>query len=330
MVSLRPLDCLVPLLAFAVTLGVLAYTRRGRIARALQDHPNARSLHAQPVPRIGGLGMAAGLAVVFLVTLLAGQPAGIFAPGWLVLALGYGALVLLSVGDDHRPLPARVRLPVHLVVCAAWLAVSAVPLAWIAPMALGLAWCANLFNFMDGADGLAGGMAVAGFGAFAAAGALAGDATLAVVSASLVAAALGFLRFNRPPASLFMGDAGSVPLGFAAGAIGVMGVRDGLWSPAFPLIAFFPFVFDASLTLARRILTGQRFWLAHREHLYQRLVLAGMSHRALALRAWALMGLCAVLALVTRQQPVQAWAVLGVQCVVGLGWAWRVWGRANQ
>jgi UDP-N-acetylmuramyl pentapeptide phosphotransferase/UDP-N-acetylglucosamine-1-phosphate transferase len=121
-----------------------------------------------------------------------------------------------------------------------------------------------------------------------------------------------------------MGDAGSVPLGFAAGAIGVMGVRQGVWSPAFPLIAFFPFVFDASFTLARRMLTGQRFWMAHREHLFQRLVLGGMSHRALVRRACPLMAACALLALLTRGQPALAWAVLAGLCAGGGGLAWAI------
>ncbi|MEI8301680.1 MAG: glycosyltransferase family 4 protein [Burkholderiales bacterium] len=325
MLSLHILHLLPPVAALVITWRALAYMRRGRIARTLQDLPNARSLHAQPVPRIGGLGIAAGLAAAAVALPLTGLPVG---GAWGALALGYLALVLLSMADDRRPLPVAIRLPVHLGVCAAWLWAAGLPLAWLAPMALGLAWCANLFNFMDGADGLAGSMAVSGFGACAVGGALAGDVTLAVAAASVASAALGFLRFNWPPARLFMGDAGSVPLGFAAGAIGVMGVRQGVWSPAFPLIVFFPFVFDASFTLARRMLTGQRFWMAHREHLFQRLVLGGMSHRALAGRACPLMAACALLALLTRGQPALAWAALAGLCLGGGSLAWAIRRRA--
>ena len=121
-----------------------------------------------------------------------------------------------------------------------------------------------------------------------------------------------------------------VPHGVAGGGVGVVGWGYGRGWRAFPLVGLFRFVVEGSLTLARRILTGQRFWLAHREHLYQRLVLAGMSHRALALRPWALLALCAVPALVTRQHPGQAWAVTGVLCGGGLGWGCRGCGQVKR
>jgi UDP-N-acetylmuramyl pentapeptide phosphotransferase/UDP-N-acetylglucosamine-1-phosphate transferase len=173
---------------------------------------------------------------------------------------------------------------------------------WIVvPIAvLALMWFTNLYNFMDGSDGLAGGMAVAGFGAYAIAAWQSGDPALATAAAGTAAAALGFLAFNFHPARVFMGDSGSIPLGFLAGAMGLAGWRDGLWPLWFPVLAFGPFVADASATLARRVLRGERFWQAHRTHYYQRLVQLGWGHRRTAFAEYALMLLCAAVALGVR------------------------------
>jgi UDP-N-acetylmuramyl pentapeptide phosphotransferase/UDP-N-acetylglucosamine-1-phosphate transferase len=170
-----------------------------------------------------------------------------------------------------------------------------------------VAWMINLYNFMDGADGLAGGMAAIGFCAYAGAAGLAGNTLLAVMSLCVAAAAAAFLVFNFPPARIFMGDSGSIPLGFLAAALGLLGWRDGSWPLWFPLIVFAPFVVDASVTLARRALRGERFWQAHRSHYYQRLVLIGWSHRQLAIAEYGLMLVGAVAAVLALHQtaPVQ-------------------------
>ena len=156
---------------------------------------------------------------------------------------------------------------------------------------------------MDGADGLAGGMAVIGFCAYAAAARLAGDAHLAVTCLCVAAAAAAFLMFNFPPARIFMGDSGSIPLGFLAAAFGLLGWRDGSWPLWFPLVVFAPFVVDASVTLARRALRGERFWQAHRSHYYQRLVLTGWSHRQLAVAEYGLMLLTSGASLLALHRP---------------------------
>jgi UDP-N-acetylmuramyl pentapeptide phosphotransferase/UDP-N-acetylglucosamine-1-phosphate transferase len=164
---------------------------------------------------------------------------------------------------------------------------------------------------MDGSDGLAGGMAVIGFGAYAIAAHLSGAGPFAVLCASVAAAAAGFLVFNFPPARLFMGDAGSVPLGFLAGALGVVGWSRGFWPIWFPLLVFAPFVCDATLTLLRRALRRERVWQAHRDHYYQRLVRMGFGHRGTALVEYAVMAGCAAIALLARREPstVQAGAL---------------------
>jgi hypothetical protein len=162
----------------------------------------------------------------------------------------------------------------------------------------------NLYNFMDGADGLAGGMAVVGFSAYAAAAGLAGNAHVALTSLCVAAAAAAFLVLNFPPARIFMGDSGSIPLGFLAAALGLLGWRDESWPLWFPLVVFAPFVVDASVTLARRALRGERIWEAHRSHYYQRLVLTGWTHRQLALAEYGLMLLTSVAALLALRQAV--------------------------
>ena len=261
--------------AFATAIATLAALLRSAIARRVLDHPGARSMHTTPTPRIGGLGVLAGLA--------AGLALG---PGALppTLYAALAGIVAISALDDVRGLSAAVRLPLHLSA-AAIAAAGALPEAgWpvLAAATLLIAWAINLYNFMDGSDALAGSMAVIGFGALAAA-AVRADPALAAACAALCAAAAGFLRFNLPPARLFMGDVGSTALGLLAAAIGAVGVGRGLWSPLLPAMVFMPFLFDATATLADRGLRGCRVWEAHREHAYQRLNLGGLGHRRTAL-----------------------------------------------
>jgi UDP-N-acetylmuramyl pentapeptide phosphotransferase/UDP-N-acetylglucosamine-1-phosphate transferase len=235
-------------------------------------------------------------------------------PSLTILAGCAAALALVSLADDVRSLPIAVRLPAH--VAAAAVAILAIGGATVAREGLvvveaavalvAITWMTNLYNFMDGSDGLAGGMAVAGFAAMAIAAAMAGHLPLALACAAIASASIGFLAYNLPPARVFLGDAGSVPLGFLAGALGWFGVLSGAWHVAFPIVVFSPFIADASVTLARRAFRGEEFWRAHRTHYYQRLVLAGWSRRRLALAAYALMIATSASALATRAMGPQA------------------------
>ncbi len=297
--------------------------RASPLAARIVDRPNERSLHAAPTPRIGGIGVALG-ALPFVAT-LGPSPAG-----WIAAAAA--VLAAVSVVDDMRGLPAGARLAAH--VAAATLAVAvcwpaggapdAVALLVAAAAVAGIAWMANLYNFMDGADGLAGGMAVIGFGALAWAAQRSGDAALAQACVAVAGAAAGFLAFNLPPARVFLGDAGSVPLGFLAGALGWLGVARGAWPAWLPLLVFSPFVVDATVTLSRRVLAGEDLLRAHRTHYYQRLVLGGWSHARLAAAAWALMAAAAASALVAqaRQAAGQATIIAGWALAYALLLAW--------
>lgn len=280
--------------AFGIALAALAVLRRSPLAGRLVDHPNERSLHDRPTPRIGGLGLLAGALPV----------AAIAAPEAAGLVATAAALSLFSALDDARSLPVASRLAAHLAAAVLAVAIAGpVPGGWVAAAlaVAAIAWMANLYNFMDGADGLAGGMALIGFGAYAVAALRGGDAPVAYASLALAAGAAGFLAFNFPPARVFLGDAGSVPLGYLAGALGWLGFERGLWPAWFPALVFSPFIADATVTLAMRAARGEPVLRAHRAHHYQRLVLAGWSHRRLAAWAWALMALAAASAIAARE-----------------------------
>ena len=266
-----------------VAWAFIAWARRAAFAARLADRPNERSLHEAPRPRVGGLGV-----------MLAALPCiAAFGDAPLRIAAGCAALLCaVSVADDVRSLPAFPRLAAHFAAAAVAVVAIAGGTGWslavMAASALAIAWMTDLFNFMDGSDGLAGGMAAIGFGAYAFA-AQGAASPLGISALALAAASIGFLAWNFPPARVFLGDAGSIPLGFLAGALGLHGVAAGIWPAWFPVVVFAPFVADASMTVVRRLLRGERIWRAHRSHCYQRLVLAGWSHRRLALHAYAAM-----------------------------------------
>jgi UDP-N-acetylmuramyl pentapeptide phosphotransferase/UDP-N-acetylglucosamine-1-phosphate transferase len=215
-------------------------------------------------------------------------------------------LFAVSLVDDRRHLPVWVRLPAHFASASVIAAVSPLPggdlaaITMTSGVVLAIVWGTNLYNFMDGANGLAGGMAVIGFLAYAWIASIAGDGTMALVCSSIAGAALGFLPFNFGRARVFLGDCGSIPLGFLAGALGWLGFVGGTWKWWTPVLVFLPFVADATTTLVRRLARGERVWLAHRDHGYQKLVLAGWAHARLARWAYATMLTCAVLASVLQ------------------------------
>jgi UDP-GlcNAc:undecaprenyl-phosphate GlcNAc-1-phosphate transferase len=275
-----------------VAFAVIALLLRSSWAGGLAHAPDERSLHTVPTPRIGGLGVLAGALPV----------AACFADAWLAVMLSCAAFLgAVSFADDRQSLPIRVRLPAHFAAATVAVLAIASPGSGhsglngfeAALSILGLVWMTNLFNFMDGSDGLAGGMAVIGFAAFALAAAMSGDAALALVSVAIASASAGFLALNFPPARVFLGDSGSIPLGFLAGALGLHGALSGAWPLWFPILVFSPFIADASVTLAVRTLRGEPFWRAHRGNYYQRLVLGGWTKRGLALAGPALAGAAA-------------------------------------
>jgi len=290
---------LAPVFAFTVTFIVLHVLLRHKIAQTIVDRPNERSLHQIPTPRIGGIALMGGVVAGW------GMMSGAIA--W-PLVTGLGLLMALSLADDWRGLPVMVRLLAQALITGGYLFLGVPQLNTLAAFlgaSLAMLWMVNLYNFMDGADGLAGGMTVFGFGAYALAAWLAGDPPLASVSLCVAAAAIAFLRFNFHPAKAFMGDAGSVPLGFLAAAIGLAGIIQDIWPGWFPIVVFSPFIVDATVTLGRRLIRGERFWRAHRSHYYQRMVRMGWGHKNTALWEYALMALSGAVALAALKQSMQ-------------------------
>mgnify|MGYP001806678859 FL=1 len=291
------------------------------------DHPNERSLHATPVPRSGGLGVLAGVILTLLTVLGLGWMDGALAWIWGALLL----VALVSFLDDLGHLPPPARLTAHGLAAGllmfgglSWSRLdlpgfSLVFPGWLALVLtlLFVVWMINLYNFMDGMDGLAGGMAVFGFLVLAWFGWRGTEPVYALVCLGVAAAAAGFLASNFPPARIFLGDVGASSLGLLVAALALWGTELGLFPLWVAWLVFSPFIVDATWTLLVRLARGERVWEAHRSHHYQRLVLAGWSHRQTVLRAYGLMGAvsaCAVAApgLTAPEQ----WLLLGAWAVI--------------
>jgi UDP-N-acetylmuramyl pentapeptide phosphotransferase/UDP-N-acetylglucosamine-1-phosphate transferase len=302
-------------IAFFVSWMALALLHRpGRLPA---DRPNARSLHRDPVPRGGGVAIWAG---VLAGTAWIAQPLPWLAPLLLVVAV--------SLWDDRSGVPVWLRLAAQVVAALAWVGFPGGAVGTLL-MVLAIVWMANLYNFMDGSDGLAAAMTVVGFGAYAVAAVRAG-AVDALVSLAIVAATLPFLARNWPPARMFLGDVGAVPLGFMAALLGIAGARAGYWPVWFPVLVFLPFVGDATVTLARRLASGANVLHAHRDHYYQRLVQLGLGHAGTLALYLALMLGAAVSAIAALQRPpaigatvLALWVVALLLLYAGIGYYWR-------
>lgn len=305
----------VTLLAVAVAAAVVsAGTIRIRLRYADRGlaEPGQRSLHSRPTPHGGGLGIVAA-------TLAGGVWAGAGA-AWL---LPFFVLAAVSWADDWLDLPFWLRLAIHLAAAASVVAVYGRDIAWsfAAAQIILIAWTINAYNFMDGADGLAGSMSAVGFAAYAVGFAAAGETALAALCAAGAGAAAGFLVFNWHPARIFMGDVGSIPSGFLAGGLGWYGWSAGAWPAWFGPLVFAPFLLDATVTLARRLIRGERVWQAHRDHYYQRMVRAGLAHDAMCRRWLVVMLAGAMLALLLRPAGAGGWvgAIGWCMALVALG-----------
>jgi len=287
------------------------------------DHPGDRSLHHRATPRSGG--------VAIVIAILSGW-AGALATGGMalndMLAWGSGGVILLAVVgavDDRFDLSPLKRLLAQVLAAFLLLAAGLVPdrlqlpgmaLSMPCYLAFGFTllfvlWMTNLYNFMDGMDGFAGGMAVAGFTVMAWLGWRGGDGTFALASLIVASACAGFLLFNFPPARIFMGDAGSPVLGYLAAAFMLQAEHENLFPLWIGVLIFSPFIVDATYTLLRRLLAGKRVWQAHREHIYQRLVQSGWSHRRTVSWSYLLMlaaGGSAAMAL--NLKPAVQWGIL--------------------
>lgn len=287
--------------------------------RDVLDVPNQRSSHSTPVPTGGGW-VLLGVALTAWVAAQAAQGDGGSALGIVLLGAAL-LLMLISWLDDRRPLPPTVRFGVQLFCVALCLyqlpmdrniTFAALPL-WADRLLVGFCWLwfINLYNFMDGIDGMAASETIAiclGVSVLGHWIALNDDWLL--LALLLGAASLGFLTVNWHPARIFLGDVGAVPLGFLMGWLMIQLALNGQIAAAIILPLYY--VTDATLTLLARIWRGEKFWRAHREHFYQAPVVAGHPHSAVVLRIIA--GNCCLLAaaLVSITAPMLGLAMAAV------------------
>ncbi|MBA3556407.1 MAG: glycosyltransferase family 4 protein [Gemmatimonadales bacterium] len=279
------------LLALGVLVAAWAlsgWVRRYALRRSMVDLPNPRGSHSTPTPRGGGLAIAiSGLSGLALAGALG------WVPGRAAAALVGGGILVAGIGwaDDRGNVPAAARLAVHLLAASWalwWLgalptletglgAVSLGDAGWAVAL-VGIAGATNIYNFMDGIDGLAGGEAVS-VGLLGAVILLAaGHGDLALVPLLIAAASAGFLSWNWAPARLFMGDIGSGLLGFLFGTLAVASENAGALPVLAWLVLFGVFAFDGTATLLRRFLRGEVWYQPHRSHTYQRAVQVGWTH----------------------------------------------------
>jgi Fuc2NAc and GlcNAc transferase len=304
--------------------------RRVAVTRSVLDIPNERSSHSTPTPRGGGV----AVVVVVLTAILAGAAGG-WIRGTIAVALmpAGAAVALVSWLDDRRGLPPSVRFLVHLAA-AAWVVYCLGPVqifggGLLAALdailtVLGIAWVANLFNFMDGIDGLAAGEALTVGLAATLLCWRAGDLEPTWLAALVAVAAAGFLPWNWSPARIFLGDVGSIFLGFILASLALLTVQRGdLPAPAW-LVLLGVFVLDATVTLFRRFARGERWFSAHRSHAYQRAVQAGLSHAQVTGAVMAVNAVLALLVWWAVARPSWAAAAYGTGLILLLVLYWRV------
>jgi Fuc2NAc and GlcNAc transferase len=279
----------------------LGYLIKVLVRKEIVDVPNERTLHQGAIPRGGGLVIVAALlAGLLLCTFFSGQ------------FLFFGTLTLLMLAwatlswvDDNRDLSPHLRLLIQLclsaitIIAFGWVdSLLGIELAWLGVVLslLGLVWMANLYNFMDGMDGLAGSQGVVASITLSFWFYISGATYLALLCLILSASSYGFVLRNWRPAQIFMGDVGSITLGAFFGTLIIIGVSRYDMSVLSFVSLFAVFIVDASVTILRRASKGEKIWLPHRQHYYQRLATAGYDHSKIVLAAVCLMVLCSVLA----------------------------------
>ncbi|MBK8811501.1 MAG: glycosyltransferase family 4 protein [Acidobacteria bacterium] len=328
-----PIACL---LVFAATVVGVRYYRVWSLRRRVLDVPNERSSHFEPTPRGGGV-------VIFFASLSAYVVYGSAANGEIVWSFVVGSILIAAVSmiDDFRHVPVALRFSIHSA--AAVLVIFETggfapfhsivpPWASFALSFIWIVWFVNAYNFMDGIDGIAALQAITAGIAWAVFGHLAGAPVLSFFGIVLASASAGFLYHNWAPASIFMGDVGAAFLGFSFAVMPFLSAGEPSgggsgWLESVILIPVWFFVFDSVFTFCKRLWRREKVWRAHREHIYQQLVIGGMPHRrvtvlygilsatlaaavgvTILLRGdfrfwyyvWALPGTCALMYLVSR------------------------------
>lgn len=275
-----------------ILLRILLKHHRGLFAL---DRPNKRSMHVQPIPRGGGI-VIAGLFVLGSI---------FFIPTWpgihrCLVALVGGTLVISIVGwlDDQKSLNSFTKFTVQLVIgviCVGLIQpettiylftekmVDLTSFILIPVIVLWITWIMNVFNFMDGIDGLVASQTIVNAFVLSIWFFYIGDTSIALVCLILCGATSGFIFYNWAPAKIFLGDSGSLSVGLIFGVLAIYGVT----KHEMPVIGFIVlygiFLADTGITLLHRMLKGERWWEPHDQHFYQRIVRTGISHSKMSI-----------------------------------------------
>ena len=305
---------LIILIAAALAAVLTARFCQPQSSMYILDFPNRRSLHHNAKPRTGGV------AIFLAIYLSAALASWWLCPNLPVARLALAGILVggISFIDDCFHVTAVLRLTIHFT--AVGLAVTgfeALPtlelpglsLSWAPQLAyalviLSITWLLNLYNFMDGMDGLAAGMTVIGVATMAYLGWISGHHDFTVFCLIVAAASFGFWCFNFPPSAIFMGDVGACSLGFFVGILSLWGCHSGVFGPWIPFLILSPFIVDATITLILRLLRRERVWMADRNHFYHKLLLR-IGHKNALRWEYLLMFACSVSAIAVYQEP--AW-----------------------
>jgi UDP-GlcNAc:undecaprenyl-phosphate GlcNAc-1-phosphate transferase len=308
--------------ATALVVGLIAtpLVRGFAHGRGLLDQPGGRKVHRVPVPRLGGVAMAIAFGVAVGIAILVspdlGSVGGLRPNRAPAILVGVAVLLVIGVWDDIRGMRALVKLSLQVAtaVVAWWLGLSIerLELPWgtvelgILSLAITVAWIVaviNAVNLIDGLDGLASGVVLTALGAFGLLAAVDGvDPTLPLIAAT-VGAAVGFLAYNLHPATIIMGDTGSMFLGFVVAAIGISLTQDGTnpVHPWVPMVALGVPIIDTIWAIVRRTARGEPFFVADRGHVHHQLLRRGLSQRDAMLILTAASAGLAVIAVLLAQ-----------------------------
>jgi Fuc2NAc and GlcNAc transferase len=310
-------------IVLVVSAVVTGMVRRFALSHGVMDIPNERSSHTIATPRGGGLSIVLTCTTTLVVFAALGT-----VQSRLVIALVGGGGIVAAIGflDDRRPMRTALRLAVHIAAAAwavAWLGglpairVGNLVFSWgwfgYVLGVFGIVWTLNLFNFMDGIDGIAASEAVFVGGGTVLLSLQSVSTDVTAVACIFCAASAGFLIWNWPPAKIFMGDVGSGYLGYIIAVLAMAATRDNPVAVWVWLILGGAFFVDATVTLARRSLRGERLHEAHRSHAYQWLARRWGSHRRVTLSVLAVnvFWLLPAAWLATRHPQVAVWSLAG-------------------
>ncbi|SRR5579884_703046 len=296
-----------------------------------------RHIHARPIPRLGGVAIYAsfiiGLATVLLI---ANQFFPTTISGWHAYGLLWPATLIFFLGlwDDIRPLNAKVKFSVQAIAAMLlyaegfrvnylYLVAGSSPLYPILSFGLTILWVlwiTNAFNLIDGMDGLAAGSALFSTAAVFAVSIALGNGLEALITAALAGAILGFLRYNFNPASIFLGDCGSLFIGFILSAVALTGSQKAptLVAVSIPVLAFGLPLLDVGLTVARRFLRGKPLFEPDADHIHHKLLKRGLSHRHAVLVLYGVSAMLAMLSLLLLSPFGYKWGVVAVVLAVGI------------